>query len=331
MDKVIQEALEQYDFKNPKLEFIRHNENITYRLSSEANTYVIRIHKPVEGFSLGIYQRDSNALEYLESEMQLVDYAGKCMNSPMQKPVKNKFGTFVSVLSDETPVTVLEWVQGNTVENITVTEELGEVIGTMVAKLHKCFNKLEINPYNEFFSRPLNHKIKRYIYDQKLLCIVEEELSIADRKGQIEKEQVATMKDALGVIKERMDELDVMQGMTGIVHADLSQSNLILSDKQIVPIDFSLSGYGFYYMDIGMILSQYKDNKIRKSIKRGYEKIMQKEVPLRYIEPFFALGVLLFVACQHDKIYMQDWFDSATERWCKTIFTPLVNNKNFVL
>jgi len=58
---------------------------------------------------------------------------------------------------------------------------------------------------------------------------------------------------------------------------------------------------------------------------------MQKEVPLRYIEPFFALGVLLFIVCQHDKIYMQDWFGGAVERWRKIIFNPLINNKNFVL
>ena len=229
---------------------------------------MIRIHKPVEGFSLEIYQRDSNPFKYLESEMLLVDYASKCINTPMQKSVKNKFGMFVSVLSDGTPVTVLEWVQGNTVENITVTEEIGEDIGTMVAKLHKCFNELDIDWDNEIFSRVLNHEIKRYMYDQQLLSVVEEELSKAMRKGQIEKEQVAIIKDALRVIKNRMDELDVMQGMSGIVPADLSPSNLIFCDKQIVPIDFSLSEYGFYYMDIGMILSQYKDNKIRKSIKR---------------------------------------------------------------
>jgi len=330
LEKIIQESLERYDFKNPKLEFIRHNENITYKVLDELNTYVLRVHKPIEGFSLGIHQRDQEIFKYIESEMQLIDYAKRCMNTPIQKPVKNKMGEFVSVLQDGTCVTVLEWVQGDTINNIPMTETIGKTIGTMIAELHKCFNELENNEDNRPVRSVLNHDIKRYMYDQKMLDVIEVELSLIVRDGLMEKDKVDIMKDAVRVIKGIMDELEEMQNMSGIVHADLSPSNLIFSNEKIVPIDFSLSGYGFYYMDIGLIVSQYKDHKIKKSIVSGYEELMQKEVPLRYIEAFIALGVILFIACQHDKVRTQDWFDGAVKRWCETIFNPLINEKSFV-
>lgn len=330
MEKIIQESLERYDFKNPKLEFIRHNENITYKVLDELNTYVLRVHKPIEGFSLGIHQRDQEIFKYIESEMQLIDYAKRCMNTPIQKPVKNKMGEFVSVLQDGTCVTVLEWVQGDTINNIPMTETIGKTIGTMIAELHKCFNELENNEDNRPVKNVLNHDIKRYMYDQKMLDVIEVELSLIVRDGLMEKDKVDIMKDAVRVIKGIMDELDEMQNMSGIVHADLSPSNLIFSNEKIVPIDFSLSGYGFYYMDIGLIVSQYKDNNIKRSIVSGYEETMQKEIPLRYIEAFIALGVILFIVCQYDKVRTQDWFDGAVKRWCETIFNPLINGKSFV-
>lgn len=58
---------------------------------------------------------------------------------------------------------------------------------------------------------------------------------------------------------------------------------------------------------------------------------MRCEVPLSYIEGFFVLGVLLFIACQHDKIHKLKWFEDALERWEKTLFDPLINSINFVL
>lgn len=331
MDQVIQEAFAFYGFKNPELDFIRHNENLTYKLTDRADAYLLRIHQPVEGFSLGIYQKNINPVKSLQSEMMLLNHAGNCMTSPMQKPVKNRHGEFVSVLKDGTPVTLLKWVEGRTVEKNTVTEKIGESIGRMVAELHQCFNTLHFDSEHHSFSSALISELVLYRYDQKLLERVEEELKEAVKMGQIKKKNVDRMNDALTVIKGRMDELDKIPYMSGIVHADLSPSNLILSDQQIVPIDFSLSGYGFHYMDLGMILSQWKDHSIRKSIKSGYEKVIGKEVPLRYIEPFFALGVLLFIACQHEKIHQQDWFEDALERWERRIFNPLINGENFVL
>lgn len=331
MDKLLNEIIKLYDFKSPQFDFIRHNENITYKVTDDNTSYELRIHKPIEGFSLGIYQKDIDTTRCLESEMLLIDYACQHMDAPMQNPLANKAGEFVSIFSDGTPVTILKWVPGYTIDNTAMTTEIGESIGIMIAKLHSCFAQLNIASDNIVRCEIFNRRISRYTYNQKLLDLVKQEIFKAVEKKQIRKDYALIMEETLHIVKNRMDELSDLQNMYGIVHADLSPSNLVLSDGQIVPIDFSLSGFGFYYMDIGMVLSQYNDFGIRNSIKSGYEKVIGKQVLVRYIESFFALGVLLYIACQHDRVCTQNWFGGAIDRWCNTIFTPLNCNRNFVL
>jgi len=77
MDKLLQEALSFYSFKNSKIMFLRHNENITYKIEDIKKQYVLRIHKPVDGFSLGILSNEGEKQEYIQSEMLLLDYLQK--------------------------------------------------------------------------------------------------------------------------------------------------------------------------------------------------------------------------------------------------------------
>lgn len=80
-----------------------------------------------------------------------------------------------------------------------------------------------------------------------------------------------------------------------------------------------------------MMMSNFNDKKIRGFIKMGYEQESGQEVPVCYIDAFFAFCVLLYICCQHDKAYMEDWFSGAINRWCNTIFTPLINGDEYVL
>ncbi|MBN2853100.1 MAG: phosphotransferase [Clostridia bacterium] len=323
MDNLVQEALSLYNFNNPTLQFIRHNENMTYKVVDGEQSYALRIHKPVEGFSLSIYDVDNERKKQIESEMNILDFLSGNPYKLIQKPVINKKGDLVSVLSDGSPVTVLKWIEGNDLNKSDISEATAMKIGYLIAWLHQKSDSL----INHLKIKNTNHEINRYRYDQQLLKKVEEQIIIAVSKDQIKKEHESIILNTLRIIEKRMDELESVPDMKGFVHADLSPSNLIVSDKEIAPIDFSLSGYGYFYMDIGMILSNYNDHETRVSIKKGYEDIMGIEIPVCYIDAFFSLGVLLFIACQHDKASKEDWFNSAVVRWCSTIFTPIIEGK----
>ena len=49
---MINKALNYYHFNNPSVELIRHNENMTYKITDTDKSYVMRVHKPTEGFRL---------------------------------------------------------------------------------------------------------------------------------------------------------------------------------------------------------------------------------------------------------------------------------------
>lgn len=332
MDKLLKEALTLYSFENPEIIYLRHNENITYKIKANEKYYVLRIHKPVEGYSLGILSNEGEKLEYIQSEMILLEYLHENAKLEIQQPIRNKKFQLVSVLEDFTPVTVLEWIQGVTLSDTEITCDTARKIGSMVAHLHLSTKNIKIDEEGYLMLEEINIKLNRYQYRQQTLKKIVNELRIAESKGHIDRRHINIVLNAIATIKKRMDELYKIPDTMGFIHADLSTSNMILTENNgIAPIDFSLSGVGFYYMEIGMMLTAFNDKDIRRCIKTEYEKEMKREIPLCYIDASFALGVILYIACQHNKAYREEWFEKAMERWCNTIFTPLINGEAFVL
>ncbi|MFF2019905.1 phosphotransferase [Paenibacillus sp. NPDC058177] len=129
-----------YSLVEPIIEFIRHNENITFKVTDKkANrSYLLRIHKPIsEGLS-GV-QHTWNGLQ---AEMRLLQEIAHNNILKVQKPVANREGEWVTDYNSEqfgaTFATLLEWIEGSTLtleeDNITqIVYKLGED----VARLHK--------------------------------------------------------------------------------------------------------------------------------------------------------------------------------------------------
>lgn len=315
------EALSLYPFIYPHAELIRHNENATYKVVDFADKkqYVMRIHRPIEGFSLGIFRVTEHSTEYLQSELDILIALKNNTDIQFQTPVKNKYGGVVSILSDGTSVTVLEWIDGDNIEKTEMTTEILYGIGEMTAKMHKHFMKIG-HSYN----------FKRYSYDQSILPIIAGRILTAVTKGYITADQSELILTALHEIGRRMDELDTLPNSKGIVHSDLSKGNMILNINKVTPIDFCLCGYSHYYMDLGSLYGHFSDDKERKAIINGYQSVLNCEINPWYIEPYFTLQVILFIACQYERASEWDWFSSAMQRWCKDIFEPLKNRIVFL-
>jgi len=144
-------------------------------------------------------------------------------------------------------------------------------------------------------------------------------------------EQARTILRALDETRRRFDELDAMREKH-IVHADLGKSNVIAgADGRLTLIDFSLCGYSHFYMDIGGIYGLNHDDEGRRHIIEGYKSVRDCEIIPRYIEPYFALGIILFIAGQYERAKDWDWFPGHMERWCKDVFRPLGDDAEFIL
>jgi len=140
-----------------------------------------------------------------------------------------------------------------------------------------------------------------------------------------------TLLSALDAMQERFAALDARQ-TTILTHADLSLSNMVVSAAgDVTPIDFGLSGYSHYQMDIGGLFSHIQKAEDRQMLLRGYESAHGFACDMRSVEPYFALQVLLFIATQYERAVEWEWFSDALVRWCGDIFTPLADGKPFLL
>jgi len=134
---MIDKALNFYNINNPTATFIRHNENMTYKITDTTNSYVLRIHKPVEGFNIDYMRMGVCPSRQVASEMELLQYLYNKGNVATQKVICNHHGETVTRLDDGTPVTVLEWINGDTLDSIEITEEIAKEIGIMIGQLHR--------------------------------------------------------------------------------------------------------------------------------------------------------------------------------------------------
>jgi len=71
---MIEEAIKKYNFVNPTSRFVRHNENMTYCITDDNGQFVIRIHKPSNGFSVDFLRLGVAQNKFVESEMEVLTY-----------------------------------------------------------------------------------------------------------------------------------------------------------------------------------------------------------------------------------------------------------------
>ena len=319
-EEIVRQAMSCYALNCSRIELIRHNENMTYKLTSDNKDYLLRIHKPVEGFSLGIFDVDDRT-SFIRSEMDIIADLGRVSDLLVQALVRGKNGDLVQTISDGTPVSLLAWVEGQMVEAVEQTPEILSTIGVLTAKMHLFFEEKLSD----------NKKYDRYSYDQSLLASVAERMHEANRRDIITDIHRQVVLDGLDEMDKRFCELDKLYPKI-LVHADLSKSNmLVTAEGTIVPIDFSLSGYSHFYMDIGGLFANISTTEDRQHIIRGYKAVRNCDISPRYIEPYFALQAALFIACQYERAAAWDWFGEAMERWCASIFAPLAKGTAFII
>jgi Ser/Thr protein kinase RdoA (MazF antagonist) len=160
---LLDEALTRYGFRGCDAEFIRHNENMTFRVGGK---YLLRIHKHREGFTTDpIYEGYDRARLY-ENELALITHL-KTREMQMQTPVSNLNGELVTRLSDGTPATVLTWLEGHTVDKSELFPPLCRKIGGMTAELHKAAREFPAAPalrYDGALCGRLKSKLRKLVF-----------------------------------------------------------------------------------------------------------------------------------------------------------------------
>lgn len=308
-DARLTQALEAYGLEG-QAELIRHNENRTYRVRAPEGNLLLRIHQRREGFSLGVLEEGMDPRRLIAGEMELLSALSRQI--PAQRPVANRAGGLVTDL-DGVAATVLTWLPGETLEQCPPDGETFTDLGRMMARMHAVLAELGDDP-------------PRYRYDTALVRRVGAQLEAESALGRISAEDLETLNAALTVIADRIEEEPAQ-----LVHADLSPSNLLRTERGLAPIDFGLSGYGPWVMDLGLIFSQFSDPAARAAIARGYSQQSGRAVDPRRAEPYFALSILLFMATHGDMCAAWPDYDAHIARWSRETFTPLIQGRPFIL
>jgi len=93
---------------------------MTYKVTDIDKSYVMRIHKPTEGFSSDLLCLGKDRRDLIADEIKLLQHLAGVENIHTQRVKLNIYKKPFTILEDGTPVTVLEWVEGNTLEDIDV-------------------------------------------------------------------------------------------------------------------------------------------------------------------------------------------------------------------
>ena len=307
---MIEEVLKNYNFMHPETVFIRHNENMTYEISDGDKKYLLRIHKAAEGLDFSMSYGDTPMQVFIESEIELLRKLHDIGSIKIQYPIKNVTEEYVTRLESGDLVTVLSWLNGDSLINTSITEELVYQIGQMIGKIHKSTAQIS--------------NVKRCYYDEVYIERVSNEIKKAYEVKHIEEHSYKLIENVLSHIKRILAE---EKRNFILIHADLSKSNIIYDKGNLSPIDFSLSGYGIPEMELGEIISSLHKDEYILSLVAGYESICNHKINNSYIKAFIALSIIGYIVIHHNKVYKDEKFLNAMHRWCDTIFEPV--NKQF--
>lgn len=286
MDYILlaKKVLMQYPISNPSIKFIRHNENMTYKITDEIHNkcYLLRIHKPaIEGL-LGI----QHTFTGIKSEIDILQELNFHSKLKVQKPVANCQGEYISKYDlDGSPCyfTLLEWIDGNT---FTLKEDNAEdivyALGESLALFHECTRKFM--PHKDF---------KRPIYDMDRIDYAIGELKYCVHNNIFSMSQYQIICEVLNIVKNQIKVLNLMDNSYGIIHADLQLGNIIINKGKPCLIDFGFSGFGYYLFDLGSAASML-ESKFRKTLLNGYaSKSFFSFNEIRCIEGFIFMDIFI--------------------------------------
>ncbi|XEC94306.1 phosphotransferase enzyme family protein [Paenibacillus tarimensis] len=311
-------VLLHYSFIEPNIEFIRHNENITFKVTTtpDNRSYLLRIHQPVSGGLSGIqHTRDG-----LQSEMVFLREIDQRNILKVQKPVENRNGELVTEYTSDqfgsSFATLLEWIDGST---LTLNEEnIDRIIyklGENLAKLHEFSQTI----------KPLG--LHRPVYNAERIDDALIELGKGVESNVLSQHDFDVIRQVLAIVKEQLTALDSKEESWGHIHADFQLGNVIVAGENPVLIDFCLFGYGYYLFDLGSASSMLK-SELRKTFLRGYaSKTSFSFDDIRYIEGQIFMDIFISYVFFINDPEKNGWIKDHAAKICSTLCRDFLEGK----
>ena len=276
-------ALRHYGLIDPVAQFLRFNENITFRVTAAAgrDRYLLRIHKSAT--SNFLVQSPAS----LESELLWLEALARDTDIVVQQPIRNKRGQMVTAITpigETAPLlcTLLTWIDGGPFpregdDALPLAERLGELAARLHEHAGRCtvpagFTRVTYGP--EFLKRTITL------------------LKDGVERGLIGPRDMAVLDDVADRIRSIIAPLPRDRQSWGLIHADLQGNNILVHEGDVRAIDFSLCGFGHFLFDLAVALSCVKPD-LREPLMNGYCR--HRALPadhMQFVEAFALFGML---------------------------------------
>lgn len=317
---IVKELLTLYSIHHPIVQFIRHNENITFKITDGVNNknFLLRIHKPsIEGL-FGL----QHTFEGIKSEIKILQEINHKGLLHAQKPISNNLGEYITEckldnFNHPCYVTIVEWIEGCTLtlkeENV---KEITFTLGKTLALFHKCLK--EFKPSKDLI---------RPIYDTDRIDSAIEELKYCVEVNLFSMEHYDIIKKVLILVKNQMNELNSREDSFGIIHADFQLGNIVINNNNPCLIDLGFCGFGYYAFDLGSATTIFP-NELRKTFLQGYSSEFSFSFDyLKYIEGQIFMDIFIsYVLFMRDN-QRNSWIKTSSLEICDTLCKDFLEGK----
>ncbi|QAA33596.1 phosphotransferase enzyme family protein [Clostridium manihotivorum] len=322
MDYIIvaKELLALYSISTPEVQFIRHNENITFKITDGVNNknYLLRIHKPSTEGLFGL----QHTLEGIKSEIKILQELNHKGLLDAQKPIVNNIGDYITEckldnFNHPCYATVLEWIEGDTLtlkeDNI---KEIAFKLGQNLALFHSGLK--EFKPSKDFI---------RPIYDIDRIDSAIDELKYCVESNLFSMEHYEIIKRVLNLVKNQIEELNSRGDAFGIIHADFQLGNIVVNNNNPCLIDLGFCGFGYYTFDLGSAATIFP-GELRKIFLQGYStKALFSFDDLKYVEgQIFMDTFISYVLFMKDN-QRNSWIKTSALELCDKLCKDFLEGK----
>lgn len=335
--ELIRRALSLWGMDSCRSNVIRHNENLACRVDcpgmagasasapaaeSDGKGYLLRICLPKTSAWVGL-QQDVDALR---SEILWIRDLRRDTGFVLQQPVPSLKGEELEIIrhpltGTEVPCMLLTWLEGDMFsQKEPDAEDLAREFGRVQAIFHSQAKSWR--PPTGF---------KRLVYDGAMLAQALPDLEQGVAPGIVRTKDLKLAVEASEKIAGLMTKMPRTPDVWGMIHADWVGNLVVLKRDatartavaqapglhpdsacapapKIVPIDFSLSGFGHYLLDIAIGISNLKRH-LRGPYLSGYGIPLSDED--KYCVSAFILMMIFVTAAKHVfNPAWQDWFQS---------------------
>jgi len=185
----------------------------------------------------------------MEDEMVWLNFVAQHNPQLAPRPIANDQGEWVTVIptpAGERLCALFAWVEGSELRDAVTTADLHK-LGRLVAALHNVARQFPFPDAASDFRGG-------YRYDQSLMH--QHRDWIEKRSAVIGAENVVLLERAIDYVLATLDRMGTTPANYGMLHADLTFSNLLVHEEEIYLIDFEQLGRGHYLYDFAILWSE---------------------------------------------------------------------------